>query len=214
MRIGLYKPADRTLELIINLQLHLKSARPLWRVQILGEDDSSDIMIYPTVVRYGTFPLPHVMDESLLVAEMVRREEELVPYSRRCEALQHQVLRGLLAESIACVMPGSALFVAYFDNHWGDYNSSTLWVVCPSSIADLTLLSSIDYSLGDKFLVKEDGDFGHHVCPGAPLWIRQWIFPRTGIPAQLQFCLLDIDGSTKIIEFDGHPKHSVKMQPL
>lgn len=196
--ISFIDPRDCISNLFLSIRDYLINVRPLWRVKIPGTAHSTTVLIYPDAIRLGEL----FIQTKLLSGfeELIDREIEMRGSGRGFELMQYAALRPFVAAAITHVVGLEVLLIKMFDNYKGDYSKTSVWSLCSSSVTDLEINNKCEYMLGDRFLVKSDGDFGYHVLDNAPYWLRQWIFQNEAIPERLVFRVFDENFATHQIE--------------
>ncbi len=202
-----------SLDLLHRLQREFLGRYPLWRVLMIGFDDSTGIVIYPTVIRFGSLPIemdPEVALRDVRERGSIQREAHYAP-----QRAYLAKIRSMLPEAVRAIGDRRFLVFGLLDS-WDDRRD--LLTVC-------LLLHTADHSLiimeappecGDQFLYT-GGRFGVDA--------RGEIVCDKPIPDDVPFCFspwlppADYRGPVFVVEHDTGRRHlyevkSENIQPV
>ena len=194
INISFINPNDCTVDLINELKKFLEDSFPLWRIRISGSSPKTTIIIYPKTIRFGSINSYPSQEEAL--AEILQKEIDILnnsPINFSIQNKQYHSLKMILKSILPIEENDKPVIFEKFDNYKGDYSKITFWTLCTNQIASLEIVSPSGAMAGDRFYVKDDGDFGYHVDDKAKYWIREWVFPCDKIPDKLVFTKYNSD---------------------
>jgi hypothetical protein len=170
-----------TVRLLLRMQEEFLGRFPLWRFQLQGWDAESNILVYPTAIRFGNQPVETDPEEAL---------RTLVPHGRALRDAWLRPQRALVA-FLRQQLPGAVraigdrpfLIVGVLDNFAGNYSRLTICLLmrgADRSAVDMEGPAGSDdefLSTADTYYVNAEGTL---VCdsPEEPAFcVRLWLPP-------------------------------------
>ncbi len=118
-------PDDMTMRLLEDIRIHLAKREPLWRVLILGDDDDTTIVVYPTAII-----LPGDGNPELQLTTIRERAKE--SHDRTDGVFDRQlayVKRLLRSQAPLSDPPYLPRIICSFDSSRGDKKCMCIWVL-------------------------------------------------------------------------------------
>jgi hypothetical protein len=169
-KINLHKMGDCTVELVKQIQLFLAASFPLWRCAIFARMQEAVIIVYPSRIRFGDLD---EADTRACMAQMIELDNRAETSKNDLEAQQHRLLVDRINRVKCDESPVIGLMV--FDSPLDKEFPFTAWTLQRMNVINVTMTSPEDYSMGDFYNVKSDGEFGSHVPEnGAEFGVQQW----------------------------------------
>jgi hypothetical protein len=172
-----------TVPLLRRIQEEFLALYPLWRVILIAEHPSCSIVIYPSVIRFGSRPVD--VDPNEALRELVAKHLALREARERPAREYIAQMQRLLPDAVRAIGDRRFLVCGLLDHYEGDYSRLTICLLIRGAnrdTVDVVGPDSADNSFlwrSSTFGVNADGTM---ICEGgdpetAPLWLVPWLPP-------------------------------------
>lgn len=179
---------------------------PLWRVHLVGEDPSTGIVIYPTVIRFGNRPADVDPDEAL--RELVPHALALREARVRPRREQADYLRRRLPDAVRAIGDWPFLIFGVLDHSDGNYSRLTVCLLIRGADRDAIVVDA-PAGCGDDFLWRASpvgvNAEGIMICHGP-------------LPESTPYCLVlwlppaNYRGPLSIVERESGKRHTYELK--